>query len=296
MTTVVSTASELIAAAKRPGLITLSGVIEHAVLKAPKDITIKALKGAVLKGLDVRDGVNVTLDGLEIVAGQYGLALYRCTKVRARKLRVHGNRQSSTGIHVRQSTDVQITSSELFDLWHGIEHLDCLKLTVSYSRFHDLRCDGVRGGGSNKVAIYKNGFRDHHPITDGPHPDHADAVQFWTTNTTKSAEQITVTHNTYDRGAGKPAQGVFLRDQLGGLPFLKVRIEDNAIRGAMANGIGVNGAHSPTIRGNLIEEAPDQRSNLNLVNITGKLVLKGNRAPLYQREGKNLKTPPEGNH
>src|SRR3546814_7847110 len=87
--------------------------------------------------------------------------------------------------------------SEFEDRHHAINFLDSDHVTVSGNSFHTMRSDGVRGGGTNDVVISNNYFTDFHPVG----ADHPDAIQLWTTNTTESARNISITGNVFERGA-----------------------------------------------------------------------------------------------
>src|SRR3546814_18292453 len=59
-----------------------------------------------------------------------------------------------------------------------------------------------------------------------------------------------VSDNLIVRGDGEGAQGIFLRDQLGHLPYEHVTISNNAIAGTGYNGIRVIRAKHLTVTGN----------------------------------------------
>src|SRR3546814_6684622 len=73
---------------------------------------------------------------------------------------------------------------------------DVCSSDLSGNSFHTMRSDGVRGGGTNDVVISNNYFTDFHPVG----ADHPDAIQLWTTNTTESARNISITGNVFERG------------------------------------------------------------------------------------------------
>ena len=149
-------------------------------------------------------------------------------------------------------------------------HLNCDHLTISGNLFHDIRVDGVHGGGSSFVAIQRNVFRDFLPLgVVGETGDHADAVQFWTTNTTRSAHDITVSENAFIRGRGRYIEGVFLRDEVGTAPYLHVAINGNLLLGGMYNGIFVEHAVDLEVRDNLVAGYPDRQSYIDVFKIEG---------------------------
>src|SRR3546814_4184259 len=96
-------------------------------------------------------------------------------------------------MNIRNSSNISVTESEFEDLHHAINFLDSDHVTVSGNSFHTMRSDGVRGGGTNDVVISNNYFTDFHPVG----ADHPDAIQLWTTNTTESARNISITGNVF---------------------------------------------------------------------------------------------------
>ena len=113
---------------------------------------------------------------------------------------------------IRDSSDITVTNSEFTHARYAVSMLDNSGVTISGNYFHDLRTDGVRGGGNSNVVISDNFFTNFRPAEG----DHADAIQFWTTNTTTSAENIRITGNVIVRGEGGATQGIFMRDEAGG--------------------------------------------------------------------------------
>jgi Ca2+-binding RTX toxin-like protein len=133
---------------------------------------------------------------------------------------------------------------------------------------HDLRTDGVRGGGSNWVTISDNTFHDFKPKVG----DHADAIQFWTTQTTASVHDIVVTGNLIYRGNGAVMQGVFLGDEVAGLYYDKVTITGNLMSGTMYHGINVSSGRDVTIHGNIVQGFSDMKSWIMLENVKGAVI------------------------
>src|SRR5688500_15215123 len=88
----------------------------------------------------------------------------------------------------------------------------------------DIRTDGMKGGGSSNVVIAQSYFRHFH-TAEGDHPD---AIQFWTTNTTTSASNITIVDNVIIQGNGGPVQGIFLGNELD-ITYQNVTISGNFV-------------------------------------------------------------------
>src|SRR3546814_397544 len=109
----------------------------------------------------------------------------------------------------------------------------------------------------------------------------SDLIQLWTTNTTESARNISITGNVFERGDGDIIQGIFLRDQSGGkLPYQDVTISDNIVLGGMYNGISVGNANGLVMTDNVVGAYTDQKSWLRIENSTD-VVLTGNSASTF---------------
>lgn len=200
--------------------------------------------------------------------------------------------QETSGLIVRNSSNVTIDSSEFKNLVWGVHFFDNTGITVTNSLFHDIRQDGIRGGANSQVVYSYNFFTNFHPTPD----EHADAMQFWTTNTTQAASDITVIGNVVVRGAsGLPIQGVFMRDEVGTLPYTNVTIADNIIIGGAYNSITLDGAVSGKITGNSVIAFPDQEAWIRTLNTTTVVDVSGNTAfryvTQYNELGDNALTP-----
>ncbi len=244
---------------------------------------------AKLAGLMVKDSQGLTFRGLEFVVDaakpDYQFQIFGSKSINLDGLNVHGSLDGNplndaAALMIRNSTNVTLTNSEFHELRHGVQHLDSNGVRIEDNHFHDIRTDGIRGGGSSNVTIKGNYFTDFH-AGEGDHPD---AIQFWTTNTTKSVSNIVVQNNLVLRGDGDPVQGIFFRDQVGGLPFTDVKIIDNLVVGGLYQGISVNGGRNLEISGNVVSGLPDQKSWILLVN-SDSVSMSGNTASEYLIDG-----------
>ena len=177
------------------------------------------------------------------------------------------------GLAIQNASGVTVKNSEFEQLLTGIGHLNSNNLVLTDNSIHDIQLDGIRGGGSSNVLIARNTFSDFHPVTG----DHPDAIQFWTTNTTAAAHDISVIDNSFIRGDGRPAQGVFIRDETGHLPFQNVTISGNLIVGGMYNGVFVDGAANVKITGNIVTGFTDMKSYFWITDVAGATIT-GNTA------------------
>ncbi len=290
----VSTTAQLLAASKsaQAGDVislaqgTYSGVHIKG-LDPSGTVTIRssdASRPAIFTDLTVRDSSSLSFSNIILHSEAGGEAnafqVLSSTKVSfdhiIARSDVPGEQSTDDGLMIRASSSVSVTNSEFHNLWHAITLLDNEGVTISNNRFHDLRTDGVRGGGTSQLTITGNVFTDFDPAAD----DHPDAIQLWTTHTEESASRIVITGNVIVRGEGASIQGIFFRDQLGDMPFKDVTIADNIVIGGLFNGITAGGVESGKIINNVVIGGLDQKSWIRLDD-TGRLVVSGNIATDY---------------
>ena len=186
--------------------------------------------------------------------------------------------QKTTGILVRESKNFTIDGCEFSFLINGVGLSNSSEITVTNSLFHDMGTDGINGGGNSQVTISNNFFTDFRPAEGA----HADAIQFWTTNTTAPTTDITIVGNVIVRGTnGDAIQGIFISDQLMTMPYTNVTVKDNIVIGGSYNSISLSGVISGTVSGNSVIAFPDQDAWIRTQNTTENLVLSGNTAFKY---------------
>lgn len=256
-------------------------------------VTVTSLdpsRQAELTGLIVKNCEGLKFQGLEFsteaAKTDYPFQVFGSKNIALDGLNVHGSMDGDetndmAALMVRLSDNVTVTNSEFQQLRHGVAHLDSKNVTISGNNFHDIQTDGVRGGGSSHVTIKGNFFSSFHD-KEGDHPD---AIQFWTTNTTTAATDIVVSDNVIVRGDGDAIQGIFLRDQVGGLEYERVTISGNLIVGGMYNGISVAGAKNLVITDNTVAALPDQPSWIAAIGATG-VTMHGNVSTQYVLENR----------
>jgi hypothetical protein len=238
----------------------------------------------VFAGMTLKSCTNVRVEGIEATPGGAplaGIMVLTSTGVTVTDCLCRGPDAAAfttgaSGIFARGSTDTTISNNECKWTQFGISHLDCDTLVISGNHVHTIRTDAIRGGGSNDVTVSANLIHDFYPQA----LDHADGIQFWTTNVTRLTENITVEDNLIYRGAGSSTihpQGVFFRDQAGSR-YSGVTITGNAVVGGTYNGICMQGytlngvptySTGVVINDNFILGFADQRSWLRITLTDG---------------------------
>lgn len=298
----VSTSAELMAAATRARagdtIALAAGNYDKVVLRdikfaAPVTITSATPdRPAEINGLKAFGVENVTFRNVVFAdkdcSSQYDFEIKNAAKVSFDSVVIRGQDgelgYQSNPFMVRGSRDISITNSEITHLRYGINMLDNSGVTVKGNYFHDMRADGFHGGGLSNILIADNVFTDFHPAPG----DHPDAIQFWTSNQTVSAENITITGNVVHRGNGATIQGIFMGDETNVLPYKNVAISNNLIVGGMFNGIHVERADGLAITDNIVAGYLDQASWIRVADVT---TMTGNVTQLYMVDGKTVATP-----
>jgi len=254
-------------------------------------VSSRADDPAVLQRLVIGSSEGLTFRNLEIqvTPGARGIEVTKGSNVTLDRLDVHGSKGDGplgdgVGLHIRNSDGVTVSNSEFSELSHGLAHLDSTHLVISDNRFHDIRIDGVRGGGSSQVEISRNYFTDFHRQAG----DHGDAVQFWTSNTTTGVRDIVVKDNVFVRGEGDVAQGIFFGNEAK-LPYENITITGNAIIGGMYNGISINTGHNVVISDNLVLGYTDMASKIR-VDQSEDVIIRNNKTSHFvlQKNGDGI--------
>jgi hypothetical protein len=90
----------------------------------------------------------------------------------------------------------------------------------------------------------------------GAHPDHPDAIQFWTSNSTGSSN-VEITNNAFLFADHVPVQGVFMRSELGDVArHSDITVANNVYLGQSRHGITVSDADGVQIVNNTVLSAP----------------------------------------
>lgn len=238
---------------------------DPAHLAVITDFTLSASKGLAFSTLDFT-AASSTVDG-------YAFRVSSSTNISFDSLSVHGSMDGSAandenGFLIRDSSGVSVTNSDFQQLYTAINHLDDNGLKFSGNVIHDIRMDGIRGGGSSNVEVSGNLFYSFHAQTG----DHDDAIQFWTVGAKAASTNMLVTNNIVLRGAGDPIQGIFI-EAGGDQPLTGIKIIDNSVTGGMYNAIHVWQGKDVLIQGNTVTAYQDMQSWIRVEHGVGVTLL-----------------------
>ena len=239
---------------------------------------------AVITDMKVRGSDGLTFSNLSLTnTGNLNLAFQfsGSSNLTLDNLNISGVAGSAAAMNaqlmiIRDSSNIQLTNSEFSYGYHGVSLLNTSFATVQGNYFHDLRTDGVRGGGNSDYTIRSNVFTNFHPAVG----DHPDAIQLWTNNTSTSASNIIIDSNIVMRGNGSPTQGIFMRDISGTTPFQNVVVTNNVVVGGRYNGIAISGVSNGFFADNIVQSFLDQPSGIRLQASTG-VVVQGNETSKF---------------
>ena len=173
---------------------------------------------ATITGLNVENSSglafqNLTLSAASATPGSsgssntYSFNFNGVSNIELNGLNVEGNPAWSyanaiSGLSLESYSNVSITNSTFSNFHYGIQQLKGAGLNISNNVFNYIWDDSIRGGGTSDVLIANNTFSDDHgDVNDVDHPDD---IQFWSTDFTTGASNITITGNEQSRGTGQP--------------------------------------------------------------------------------------------
>ncbi len=202
------------------------------------------------------------------------------------KVFVHGSTDGNftndgNGIGISNGKNITITNSRFDSLGRGLQIATATNVLVQGNSFQNMRSDGADFANIQGITIDSNTFKNFFPDAD----DHPDAIQFWTTGTTRASTNIVISNNQILQGEGRQSQGIFLRDQIGTLPYENVKIINNIGYMQGYNGITVGGGKNVEVSGNTFVSSTADKLNfwIRLARVDGG-VLKNNVADMFVNE------------
>ncbi len=235
-------------------------------------ITVSSSRNLAFKGLDI---------GFALAPGQPNFAtmasVTNSSFITFESIAFHGSLDNNSandgnGLNVLRSDHVAVLNSTFEQLGRALMIGDTSHVEVLDNDFHDLRSDGADFADVQHVVIARNNFRDFYPDSD----DHPDAIQFWTSGTTQASTDILIEDNVILQGDGGGLQGIFLRDQIGTLPYERVTILNNLvyINQGSGNGITVGGGKDIIVQSNSVVSQKSAAGEIwiRLERVTGGLI------------------------
>lgn len=217
----------------------------------------------VFRSIFIREADSLTLENLQVTFGvssaplnESAVEIRRSSGVRLRGLTIESSTNGvadddAAGLFIRDSRDVSVEASSFTDVFRGVVIFDSSDVRVSASRFARLGSDGVAARGAQGLTVENSKFTDFTPAD--PVKWHPDAIQLWSRGANRANERIVIRNNDIRRGAGAPAQGIFLKSPE--IASRDVVIEGNRIEQAMGQGVFVQSGVDVIIRGNTLVAA-----------------------------------------
>jgi Ca2+-binding RTX toxin-like protein len=235
-----------------------------------------------VKGLTVSNVEMATLNHADLVAKEVGYWAFNIRgseNINFDHVKIHGSLDGDVsndveGLAILNSKNVTVTNSEFQQLERALAIGQTDNVRVSGNFAHDLRSDGFDFAEVGNIQVLGNTFRNFSPKG----LDHPDAIQFWTSGTKTASHDILISQNVILRGDGANTQGIFLRDQLGTLPYQHVTITDNLVVGTGVNAIRVSGVQDLTVTNNNLVSLTGGDKTLMYVQTAGNVVATGNSA------------------
>jgi hypothetical protein len=227
--------------------------------KAANPIVTEALKETLAK---VSGGSNITLDYVHFHGSLDGDAT-----------------NDVSGIAISGVSNLSITNSEFQETMRALQLGANTNVLIAHNDVHNVRSDGFDLAQCSRVTIDGNWFHDF----DRGSADHPDAIQFWTQGTTRPSTDIVIINNRIETRGGTGMQGIFLADQVGNLPYERVRVENNIVIGKnMPNGIFPSHVNGLTVRNNTVVSPVDDSNPvwIRVDRSTGVSVI-GNIADMF---------------
>lgn len=276
--------TKVAAAAKQPTQINLTsgkhGILTLKNLKATA-LTI-VLAGATLQGIRVQASENISISkALSVLDGtgsqvqvtdSSGVTFTDCETTDGPKL---------YGFSALRSKKVAFIRCRAQRVKDGFQANGCDGLIIKDAYARRTAADGMTFAACSNVHV--DGF-DASEIGSGGHPD---VIQFFTKGTTAPSKNILIENVRYVRGVGATqAQGIFLTDQVGTLPYENVVIRNCSIIGGMYNGIMVSNGINVAVNDNEVIPYTDMDSRVQMNNIKGGSVT-GNKFTKILQDGVN---------
>lgn len=196
---------------------------------------------------------------------------------------------TGAGLWVRDSSNIVVQNSDFSKFAVGMNAQSVSNIQVLNNKFHDLRIDGSEFTDIHNSKIDGNYYYDFNQADYTYHPD---AIQIWTAGTNKGSTDVLIQNNVVMQGTGYGSQGIFVQDEVGGIPHERVTIRNNLVynNSKLANGIMVNGGKDIVIEGNTVLSPTSDNANtwLRVQNVSGARVSNNVADTLFEKTVSNV--------
>jgi hypothetical protein len=238
---------------------------------------------AVVQGLQVSDSSNFTFNNIGFTSAPGQTAPVASS---ALDTNVNFTNDSFTGpisnsyasapaegLYVRTSTNTVVSGSTFQYVQNGVLEESNNNISVSSNNFSNLFGDGIDNAASSNVTLQNNSFTNIH--IDSADTQHSDCIQFWTSGQTTAGSNITISGNSYSIGTGAASQGIFMTNQVAGLAYSNVTIENNDLVGTSWNGMTLQDISNALVENNTLQTVSD-------TGMTSRLTLDGGVSGLIE--------------
>ncbi|MBE7636393.1 hypothetical protein GUA87_06015 [Sneathiella sp. P13V-1] len=301
---IVSTSEELLAALKNaeggeeiqlmPGEY---GRVDIMNLAPAQQVTISAFDDAnppTFTQFVISNSHNLTIDNVEVrpldvppvYMDKYLMLIDGGSNIEITNSLIQGDPSIDyahfAGVFYQNTTDVEFSGNELRYLERGAIFNGVTRADITENNVHSNTMDGFNFVQVKDLLIEKNLFHEFYPA-EGVHPDY---IQFWTTGSTESSENVIIRDNQMYQSEGGFTESIFMRDQLGNMPYKNFLIENNLIYQEHYHGITVMNVEGFDILNNTVISQTDTSQLVAIRvlegndvtiegNITSKLVTEG---------------------
>ena len=190
-------------------------------------------------------------------------------------------------LNITSSSNIVLSNNSLHDAYRAAVIYSSDGVQILNNDVFDIRSDGFDFVGVVNLDIIGNDFTNFHTAA----ADHADAIQFWNTNSDVSSGNVTITNNTFLQGSGSEFQSIYI-STYEGLPYYNFTVSENLIYNGSIHGITVSGGTDFTITNNTILQSLDGTSAPGIMtgNTEGPILISNNVAVLRLDESEFITT------
>lgn len=218
------------------------------------DVTVRNVSNLAFSNVNFEGAAGRTSGDLVTVTGSRGITI---SNADFEGYNIGG---VQNGLSVTNSSDIQLSGSELADFYYGAGFRKVDNLRILSNDVHSMDFDGLRLAQVTNVLIQGNRLHDMDGPVDG---GHRDMIQFWTAQTDAPSANVTIRDNVLDIGDGRMIQSLFIYNEAvvregkgAAMYYRNFLIEDNRIEGVHPHGIYVGETNGLTIRDNVVVKDP----------------------------------------